>query len=328
MKTIKKFKEFIFEKISPSIDKLKGRKKERLISEFNSAVFKKLQGAGRIEEISFKRSENPISSRNYGNYLFIKFSDIKDPIIFPFVVYDEYMEDVDYLQYIGYESENYIEYVENKIGNNFWNSSFREDWNASSIGNSFFPLIGGIINCYYDKFMRETPFLDLSKFGYKDLNEYKDLLRMGLKDISSERMIKSGTIKFSNEWGREYMVHTNGYLRYSTGGRVSLISKNPKILKPIETADDLSAKFRILYLFAIKNHLFKRMGVSDSDSKRFISSYYSEDPEEYKNVYNDLIHKNTELLAYLTPPRRDDFSRMIRGAKMLKSLGVFEKHWM
>jgi hypothetical protein len=52
-------------------------------------------------------------------------------------------------------------------------------------------------------------------------------------------------------------------------------------------------------------------------------SYVSPNSTNYKEVYDMLVRKNPKLSLYLTPPSDGYNKNMIKGAGLLKSVGIF-----
>ena len=119
------------------------------------------------------------------------------------------------------------------------------------------------------------------------------------------------------------MIHSNGYVRNSFGSMVSVLFKSPEANKPIETPDDLSLKMSMIYLFLLKNDVLKPEGIDSKTIKLVMDSYASPNSTNYKEVYDMLVHKNPKLSLYLTPPSDGYNKNMIKGAGLLKSIGIF-----
>lgn len=182
--------------------------------------------------------------------------------------------------------------------------------------------LGEILNSYYDKYRKEVQFLDISDRSYQNLTEYSDLIKLGATEVTTSRQLKNGTIafKFGN---RTVMIHSNGYVRNSFGDRVSVLFKTPEANKPIESPEDLSLKMRMIYLFLLKNDILKPEGIDSKTIKLVMNSYVSPNSTKYKDVYDMLVNKNPKFSLYLTPPSEGYNKNMIKGAGLLKSIGIF-----
>ena len=47
-----------------------------------------------------------------------------------------------------------------------------------------------VIYCYYDKYRRESQFLDVSDRSYQNLTEYNDLIKLGATEVTTDRQLK------------------------------------------------------------------------------------------------------------------------------------------
>lgn len=69
--------------------------------------------------------------------------------------------------------------------------------------------------------------------------------------------------------------------------------------------------------------LLKPEGIDSKTIKLVMDSYVSPNSTNYKEVYDMLVHKNPKLSLYLTPPSDGYNKNMIKGAGLLKSIGIF-----
>jgi len=327
MNKIKTFSQFIFEGTSQILSKSKNKGISDFFRYMDSPQRKQLEGAGRLTDLSFQEIENPIKPGVIENYLTFSFSDISDPIPYPFVVYDPSSDSIDLKTLTKKEVFEYFPWVERKIQNVFFDVPKMDHFYDSVLSAPKHYIAYGasmVIECYYDKYKRETQFLNISDGAYQNLPEYKDLIKTGWKETTSPRRLKGGTISMSNPavWG-EYTIHSNGYIRRQGVDRAQVISKSPEANKPIETLDDLAIKFRILYLYTLKNDILKNAGIDSKTIKMVMDSMLNPSDPAYKDVYDKLVRMKPQLSLYLVQPAEGYNQKMIRGAKLLRSLNIF-----
>lgn len=322
MKNLIPYSQFLLEAISSEITGM-----EKLFGMIDGPERKQLEGSGRLIDISIQNIQNPIGRGNSNEYLTFTFSDIPTPIPYIFLEFNR--------EHTGYtilknpskiEIKNYFLWVDSVIQNNYFTPEKIDKITAYFYGLNpeyYIPLGSAeVLYCYYDKYKREVKFLDISDRSYQNLTEYSDLIKLGATEVTTSRQLKNGTIalKFGN---RTVMIHSNGYVRTSFGDRVSVLFKTPEANKPIETSDDLSLKMRMIHLFLLKNDVLKPEGIDSKTIKLVTDSYVSPNSTNYKEVYDMLVRKNPKLSLYLTPPSDGYNKNMIKGAGLLKSVGIF-----
>lgn len=330
MKNLISYSEFLLEGISSEIKKLKGTNTSigKLYRMIDGPERRQLEGAGRLIDISVQNVQSPLKSDGSSNdYLTFTFSDIKSPIPYPFLKSNSDHTEYKLVYPRKEEIKSYFLWVDGVIQNNY----FTDEKINKIIEHIFYGAnpefyamyySAEVIYCYYDKYRRESQFLDVSDRSYQNLTEYNDLIKLGATEVTTGRQLKNGTIafKFGN---RTVMIHSNGYVRNSFGSRVSVLFKSPEANKPIETPDDLSLKMRMIYLFLLKNDVLKPEGIDSKTIKLVMDSYVSPNSTNYKEVYDMLVHKNPKLSLYLTPPSDGYNKKMIKGAGLLRSIGIF-----
>jgi hypothetical protein len=321
MRNLRTYSEFLLESISKEI-----YKHDEIFREIDGPERRQLEGAGRLMDISIQHMQDPVNPGKSGEYITLTFSDISTPIPYPFI---EFSQDHSYCTYPKTtlkHIEDYFKWVDSLIKNGYFTATKIYDLQGNFFGMSdeYYKRVGlsKIIDSYHHKYRKEVQFLDISDRSYQNLTEYSDLIKLGATEVTTGRQLKNGTIalKFGN---RTVMIHSNGYVRTSFGDRVSILFKTPEANKPIETSDDLSLKMRMIYLFLLKNDVLKPEGIDSKTIKLVMDSYVTPNSTNYKDVYDMLVNKNPKLSLYLTPPSEGYNKKMIKGAGLLKSLGIF-----
>jgi hypothetical protein len=236
MKNIFSFEDFIFENvIHSSLQKSKDRGMSKLYNDLSTPSKKKLESAGKLKSIAFEEVNDPIYPDLSGDFLTFRFSDIEDPIPYPFLHYKknengEPSFDVNvpfpdeirkYFSWVGKKLENPGYYTEEMI----W--KYIEFMHGQNRSYYVRHAANEIIYCYYDKYDRERSRFDISDLRYRDSDPYKNLMKIGCKETTSDLKMKNGTIEISIDY-RIYSIHSNGYMRskYCKEGRVSPILSN------------------------------------------------------------------------------------------------------
>ena len=94
--------------------------------------------------------------------------------------------------------------------------------------------------------------------------------------------------------------------------------KNPIVFFDLETTGTNINTDRIVEICYLKPE-----GIDSKTIKLVMDSYASPNSTNYKEVYDMLVHKNPKLSLYLTPPSGGYNKNMIKGAGLLKSIGIF-----
>lgn len=338
MNNIMSFGEFLMESISPLISKSKDREMNRLFRTLSSVSKKRLEASGNLLSISFEDTQDPLDPNLSGDFLTFRFSDINDPIPFPYIFSSAVMGDSSYSISVPSEDElkRYLSWVGEKIGNSdFYNDEkigiylgglYKHPGDAGHYDYYLREIASQILDCYYERYKREIGSLDISGLEYRESEQYKDLIKLGCKETTSDRQLKNGTIQFSIESGRTYMINSNGYMRtrWGSDGRVTVILSNSKEAnKPIENMDILLLKFRILYLYILKNDILPGTGLDPKEINKIMKMSVDPSDPGYKDFYDNAVRQKPLLSLYLTPPSDGYNEKMIKGAKLLKSMNLF-----
>jgi hypothetical protein len=169
-----------------------------------------------------------------------------------------------------------FEYLENnnKVFNNFYNSHLDKK------------IINSIIESknYEDFNIAERPDV------YKRLLEYKNLLKLGLIDVTTDRQRKNGTIMFRNALDIKYTIYYHGGITKSTKFNNRTIDRNGVPMNTVENARICFNKVRFYYQRDIINGIISLAYVSPNNAKKyrkFASLSFKEFIEKIKDI---LLH--------------------------------------
>ena len=154
-----------------------------------------------------------------------------------------------------------------------------------------------------------------------DLNNnplIKNLKKLGLSIVSTERQRKNGTIQFRsshNFMPHDLTVHSNGYMR-RVADRTSPVTKNLELSRPIYTEDDLNLKLTYIWVYCLKLML-KHFGVATGKVNSIIKSITSGDNFEYDELIKRIASEDPTVAHLLPDPNSVLDPSIVRGASIL-----------
>jgi len=131
---------------------------------------------------------------------------------------------------------------------------------------------------------------------YKRIKEYKDIIKLGLVDVTTKRQQKNGTLQFDAPNDISYMIYSDGTIRRKTSG---MFSANIGIVKRtninITSIKDLKRVLRIFISYytkvLLKNIVSDVKHLMSKELKTKISKIKDLTFEEFVNILNEVLNE-------------------------------------
>jgi len=170
---------------------------------------------------------------------------------------------------------------------------------------------------------KNSKFLNPFDTNFTDLPVWKSLERMGTKIVSKDIQKKRGTLVLSNDFFDQanVAIFTNGYIRRiaSYSDRPAQMTRNPELVRPIYTLEDLIIKLEYIRFHLIKKIILS-VGYSQAEANNLIKSI-KDKSSGYDDLVKELVNKDPRLVTVLPPPEEGFDKDLEAGAKLLDRFG-------